>query len=210
MKKKHKQNKSKKKMYIVIDGNIGSGKSTIVKMLGKYKGSVSKVQDVDNWSFLDKYYKNPKKYAYELQNQIMNSYVNGFKSTKRDNPNKKLIFESCVIASFFIFVLSLEKKKILDQKKAAQIYNDYFRDFMPYPDVLFILDVNPEDCLDRIKKRNRICESEITLDYLISINEQMNMFIEKYDKKIKIVKISNDPNKEKETVKKIQKIIKLL
>lgn len=76
-----------------------------------------------------------------------------------------------------------------------QTYLDLFHNmsnFMRHPNLLVYLDVTPEEALERIKLRNRGCESGMSIDYLRELYKEYNNFIEDISKRIPVIKVRWD------------------
>lgn len=146
----------------VIEGNIGSGKSTAISKLEN-----AFEQPIEKWTLLDKFYEDPAKYAYEFQLQVLDSY----NKIIEDNKDKEyIIMESHPCFSVGVFAklcffngwISFTQYKDLDDRMNKDIY------------FVFYLDVKPEECLNRIAKRGRECEKSINIGYLNSLDKLFN------------------------------------
>lgn len=164
-----------------IEGNIGSGKSTLVEML-KNKLKIIKntsviylpepvevwesIKDQDGKNAIEKYYENPEKYAFSFQMMAYISRIHQLKETMKNNNNVIIICERSVFTDKEIFA-----KMLHDDKKIGDIeYNIYCKWFYEFvKDIpvggLIYVQTEPEICEKRVIKRNRKGEV-IQLSYL--------------------------------------------
>jgi len=158
--------------FIVIEGNIGAGKTTLSKALAnKLNGRLILEQYADN-PFLPKFYKDPDKYSFQLELSFMIDRYHQF--------NKKLInldlFQEITIADYHLMKSLIFAQTTLKDDE----YNLYRKIFnilypsLPKPDLYIYLYAKPERLLQNIEKRGRDYEQSITAEYLDNI--QKNYF----------------------------------
>lgn len=164
---------------ISIEGNIGSGKSTLVEGLKqKYKGQEhicflqepvdewSCVRDNDGKTILEKYYGNQERYAFSFQ---MMAYISRLAQLK--NAIKKgyqvIITERCVYTDKMVFAQMLYDDKKIEEVE-YQIYLKWFTEFIDeLPEFHYVyVKTRPTIAHARVNKRSRKGETEIPLDYL--------------------------------------------
>ena len=162
-----------------IDGNIGSGKSTLIEMLrGEYKiidepvTEWNTIVDNDGENIITKFYKDITRWAFPFQMMAYISRLVKFKEMIKKYPNAILISERSTFTDYNVFA-----KMLYDSKKITEIeytiYCKWFDEFMkeiPIKGYIY-LKTSPEICLQRIKKRGRGGENNITLEYLKSCHE---------------------------------------
>lgn len=191
-----------------IEGNIGSGKSTLIRLLQKkYDDIVCILEPVDKWekitdqkgeSILSKFYKDQKKYSFSFQ---MMAYISRLASIKRvieKNCNKSLMIvtERSVYTDKEVFAKMLyDDDKIEDVN--YKIYLEWFDEFIkdiPLTGIIY-LKTNPETSLKRIIKRARNGEI-IPLEYLEKCHKYHEEWLE--NKKILTLngnlEFENNPN----------------
>jgi deoxyadenosine/deoxycytidine kinase len=158
--------------FIVIEGNIGAGKTSLVKMIAEqYKAKMILEQFADN-PFLPKFYKSPERYSFPLELSFL---AERYTQLKKDLSTRDL-FSPFIIADYYFMKSLIFAKSTLGEDE----YNLYRKLFniiyqqLPKPDLYIYLHVNTERLLENIKKRGRSYESTITNEYLISI--QRNYF----------------------------------
>ena len=164
-----------------VEGNIGSGKSTLVKMLKEHLKKIKNteviylpepvaewesIKDSDGKNAIEKYYENPDKYAFSFQMMAYISRIHQLRETLHTNNNVIIICERSVFTDKEIFA-----KMLHDDGKIGEIeYNIYCKWFYEFvKDIpvggLIYVKTNPEICERRVIKRNRKGET-IPLVYL--------------------------------------------
>lgn len=170
-------------MTIVIDGSIGSGKTTILEMLKK-RGHKVVTEPIDEWP-LEEFYKDPLRWTFLLQMSILKSFLN------RDSDT---VQERCMQTSYHVFFEMLKETHSFHPKE-IEVY-DYFYEKMKWtPDIHIYLKASPEKCYENIKKRTQTGDSYISLEYLQKLDSYYEDFITSHNY-IKIV----DANADVETV----------
>ena len=164
-----------------VEGNIGSGKSTLVKMLKKRLKLIKNttviylpepvsvwesIKAKDGKNAIEKYYENPEKYAFSFQMMAYISRIHQLRETLRNNDNVIIISERSVFTDKEIFAKMLhDDEKIEDVE--YNIYCKWFYEFVkdiPVAGLIYVK-TNPEKCEKRVIHRNRKGES-IPLSYL--------------------------------------------
>jgi deoxyadenosine/deoxycytidine kinase len=128
---------------------------------------------------LQKFYKDQKMYSFSFQMMAFISRFSILRETVRQNPFAIIITERCLYTDKYVFAKMLFEMKNIEDVN-YQIYNQWFEEFaseFPINKIIYIK-ANPEICFERIKKRNRIGESEIPLDYLVNCHKYHEDMIE--------------------------------
>ena len=163
-----------------IEGNIGSGKSTIINYLktnySKNENIIFLPEPVEEWekikddegnTILTKFYNDQKKYSFAFQMMAYISRLNILRKTIEKNPGKIIISERSLYTDKYVFAQMLYD----DQKMESveyQIYNNWFHSFSdlaPLHKVIY-LKTDPNVSFQRIHERNRTGESSIPYDYI--------------------------------------------
>ena len=168
---------------IAIEGNIGVGKSTFLRLMNKVKGLegniVTMPEPVDKWqnvggnseyNLLQCFYENPHRYSYTFQSYAFITRFLQHNDGVLNNPNKVRILERSVFTDRKVFVSSLKDNNYLDDMEVS-LYNEWFEPVLAtlpnlVPDVVVYLRASPEACMSRLKKRSRQEEGGIELEYL--------------------------------------------
>jgi len=154
--------------YIAIEGNIGSGKTSLAKMIAKDFDARLILERFEDNSFLPKFYKDPEKYAFPLE---MSFLADRYQQVKNDVTNHDL-FMSFTIADYFIDKSLIFARKTL-KKEELRLYSRLFNIIiskLPRPDLIIFLDATIEQVKQNIQKRGREYEKEISGSYLEKIH----------------------------------------
>ena len=169
-------------IIISVEGNIGAGKTTIIDKLEKKMSNNKDVvflrEPVDLWenmkdnntgeNILQKFYGNPKQYAFSFQVMAYSTRLSLIRSTIRENPKCKVIVcERSLDADKNIFAKMLHDDGMIEDIE-YQIYQHFYKEYSNQfsLDGIVYIDADADKCYDRIIKRSRNGESTITLDYL--------------------------------------------
>ena len=166
-------------MIVSIEGNIGSGKSTVLEILREYFKDNKKVFFVDEpvaeWNnvrdgdktILELFYENKEKYSFSFQILAYITRLRKLLNAIDDKSNEIIICERSIYTDKFVFAKMLYQQGYINEIE-WQSYNYWFDTFKEKTNVDSIIYINtePNICFDRIKKRNRNGESSIPLEYL--------------------------------------------
>lgn len=174
-------------ILISIEGNIGSGKSTMLRKLREMETDWTFVDEpVDSWltirndageSLLEVFYKNKDRWSYTFQNAAVLSRGLMVKDalTAWNAGNKKsrvILMERCIETDRNVFAQMLHEDKAIDKIEWTLYQNWYafIREMVPKMNAFVWIDTDAETSAGRIKKRNREGEGEIPLEYLQSLD----------------------------------------
>lgn len=169
---------------IEINGNIGAGKTTFLKIMGNaFENSTIVEEPVKEWkstvddnkeNILHKFYTDPKRWAYAFQNF---AYITRAKKTEdaiRNSNSRYIFFDRSIKTDKYVF-----EKMLYDTNQISEIehkmYNlwyDFYHDYVrkETDNIIVYLRCEPHVAYERIKKRNRIEEKDITLEYLSDVH----------------------------------------
>ncbi|MCF8379146.1 MAG: deoxynucleoside kinase [Bacteroidales bacterium] len=155
--------------YVAIEGNIGSGKTTLAKMISNDFNARLILERFKDNSFLPKFYKDPEKYAFPLE---MSFLADRFQQIKSEGSAPEL-FSSFTISDYFIDKSLIFAKNNL-QKDEYILYSRLFEIInlsLPKPELIVYLYNSVENVLNNIKHRGRSYEQDIKFDYLDNIQK---------------------------------------
>jgi deoxyadenosine/deoxycytidine kinase len=155
--------------YLVIEGNIGAGKTTLAKMLSDdFNAKLVLEQFADN-PFLPKFYNDPQRYSFPLELSFLAERYKQLNSELRAGS----LFQPTLIADYFFM-----KSLIFAQNTLAQdefnLYRQIFEiiyNSIPKPDLYVFLHLPVPLLLKNIQKRGRDYEKTITSEYLEKIQQ---------------------------------------
>lgn len=175
--------------YVVIEGNIGSGKTTLSKLLAERWGSRLMLEEFKDNPFLPKFYENPKQHGFALELSFLAERYH----QKRDELNRTDLFRPGIVCDYS-FAKSLVFARINLDPDEFELYQNLFQIIhgrLPKPDLLLFLYCSPSKSLQQIKKRGRTYEQEIEANYLERINNGYLEFF-KQQTGIRIVILNTD------------------
>jgi len=155
--------------YICIEGNIGSGKTSLVEKLSFEYSSTKILEQFQDNPFLPLFYQNPERYAFTVElfflteryKQLQNTFV---------TPD---LFVQHIISDFsFVKSLLFARKNLEDEEyRLFQMLYSVLSKSFPNPDLLVYLHRNSEYVLKNIKQRSRSYEQDIQIEYLLKIQD---------------------------------------
>ena len=156
--------------YVVIEGSIGAGKTTLATMLASELNAELVLERFADNPFLEKFYKDPEHYSFPVEMTFLMDRYQQLKNllTARD------LFTDFVIGDYFIDKCLLFSKNNLakDEFSLFKKVFDTIAGFLPKPDLILYLYTKPDRLLKQIAKRNRSFEKDITIEYLTDIQEK--------------------------------------
>ncbi len=155
--------------YLVIEGNIGAGKSTLAKMLAEQYNSRLILESFEENPFLPKFYKDRSKYAFPLE---MSFLAERFQQTLDQLPSQDL-FHSGTIADYHV-TKSLFFARINLEDDEFSLYRTFFEIMyqkLPKPDLYVYLHRSADLLIQNIQKRGRDYELNIPESYLEEVHE---------------------------------------
>jgi deoxyguanosine kinase len=160
--------------YVVIEGNIGAGKTTLAsKIADQFNARLILERFADN-PFLPKFYKDPDKYSFPLELSFL---ADRYRQLKEELVAQDL-FKTFTIADYY-FMKSLVFAASTLTGDEFNLYRQIFYIIygsLPKPDIYVYLHLNPEKLLQNIEKRGRNYEKSITKEYLKKIQESYFSF----------------------------------
>ncbi|MFQ5917149.1 MAG: deoxynucleoside kinase [Candidatus Binatia bacterium] len=167
-----------KTRYIVVEGPIGVGKTSLAKRLASEFGSRGVFEKVEDNPFLPKFYQDRETYSF--QNQIF--FLLSRYQQQRDLIQQDLFSQNTVADYLFakdkIFaMLTLSSEEIALYEQLYKILDPR----VPKPDLVVYLQARPEILYKRIKKRDKSYERAVTPEYLREVDQAYREFFFRYD-----------------------------
>lgn len=165
--------------YIVLEGNIGSGKTSLATRIAEdFNGKLILERFADN-PFLPKFYNKPRRYAFPLELSFLaDRYQQFTEDTRFDLFSDFLVADYDIYKSLIFSKVTLTEEEFVLYKKFFDIiYKDALK-----PDLYVYLYQSTEQLLANIQKRGRSYEQSIQPDYLQKINDGYMEFLRGRDK----------------------------
>jgi len=179
-------------MHIAVAGNIGSGKTTLTKLLSEHYGWEAHFEDVDTNPYLNDFYEKMERWSFNLQIYFLKSRFNQIMEFRKSGKN--IIQDRTIYEDSQIFAPNLHDMGLMTSRD----FNNYCQLFelmtsmIQPPDLLIYLRSSVPTLVNQIQKRGRDCEETIRLDYLQNLNERYENWINNYkDGKLLIVDADN-------------------
>lgn len=176
--------------YLVIEGNIGSGKTSLsTRISEEYNAKLVLEQFADN-PFLPKFYNDPDKYAFPLELSFLAERYRQLK----DDLAKQDLFKDFTIADYFFHKTLIFAKNNL-QPDEYSLFSKLFtiiNDSLPKPDLFVFLYLDVEKLVANINKRGRSYEKSITAEYLTNIQNGYLDYIKTNRDKLRILVIDTN------------------
>jgi len=142
-------------MKITIGGNIGCGKTTLIRSLNPAFNV--KPEPIEKWgSWLDLFYSDMKRFCFSFQMKIMYDFI---------DYGDSFVSERSPMDSLYVFAKGLVHSEIMSYME-YNLFSDFVHRIGWVPDVYIYLRTTPEMCFERIQQRSRDCENGVSLDYI--------------------------------------------
>ena len=164
--------------YIVIEGVIGVGKTTLAEMVAERLNARKVLEQPEENPFLEDFYKNPRQYAFQTQLFfLLSRYRQQQAIPQRDLFHQRIISDYIFAKDKIFAYLNLEDRELqLYEKIIGLLEKDITR-----PDLVVYLKSQPLRLLENIKLRDRSYERAMSREYIESLNEAYNNFFSHYN-----------------------------
>ena len=162
--------------HIAIEGNIGSGKTTLATMLANDMDARLVLEQFADNPFLPKFYSDPEKHAFPLELFFMAERYHQLKNLKEQD-----LFKPQIVSDYFFVKSKLFAQNNL-KKDEMQLFNrlfDIMLSSLSKPDLLVYLYSDVERLQQNIKNRGRDFELNISDEYLQNIQDKYLDFLRK-------------------------------
>lgn len=178
-------------MHIGIAGNIGSGKTTLTRMLAQHYGWTPKYEAVTYNPYLEDYYKDIPRWSFNLEVYFLTQRIKDLMDIA--NSDKVIIQDRTIFEGVYVFVANNKDMGNLSQRD-FDAYMDLFGVMMKMikvPDLLIYLRSTIPHLVSRIQKRGRDYEQSMSLEYLGGLNERYEKWISGYPGEVLIIDADN-------------------
>lgn len=171
-------------MHIGVAGNIGSGKTTLTRMLSEHYGWIPKYEAVTYNPYLEDYYKDIPRWSYNLETYFL---AQRFRDVLEISKSKDVIIQDrTLFEGVYIFVANNRELGNLSDRD----YDTYMQLFelmmsmVQPPDLLIYLKSSVPHLVAKIQKRGREYEQGMSLEYLSGLNRLYGEWIANYKGKV--------------------------
>ena len=177
--------------YLVIEGNIGAGKTSLSMQIAEEFGGKLILERFKDNPFLPKFYEDASRYAFPLEMSFLADRYQQF----LDDIRQFDLFSDFVVADYDIYKSLIFAEVTLQAEEFdlyKKLFNLMYKD-ISRPDLYVYLYQNTDRLLQNIKKRGRSYEQDIQADYLKRINQGYLEFIKNQSshRNVKIIDVSD-------------------
>ncbi len=174
-------------MHIAIAGNIGSGKTTLTKLLAKRYGWKPHFEPVDDNPYLADYYEDMTRWSFNLQIYFLNKR---FRDVVEISKSKETIIQDrTIFEDARIFAPNLHDMGMMSDRDFDN-YTDLFdlmMSLVELPDLMIYIKSSIPTLVSHIQKRGREYEKSIRIDYLEGLNRRYEEWIASYKGKLMVI-----------------------
>ena len=164
-------------MHIVIAGNIGSGKTTLTRMLASHYGWIPKYEPVMENPYLEDYYKDLKRWSFNTEVFFLKERFRHM--LEINSLTETTIQDRGIYEGVYIFAANNHRQGHMTDKD-YHTYMELFglmTDIVHYPDLMIYLKASIPHLVRNIQKRGRECEQSMALEYLKGVNDLYDQVI---------------------------------
>lgn len=164
-------------MHIAVAGNIGSGKSTLTKMLAKHYGWEPCYEAVEHNPYLEDYYRDIHRWSFNLEVYFLKERFRDLLAIAE--ADHTIIQDRTIYEGVYVFMQNNKAMGNLSERDYLT-YMELFEQMMSMvrlPDLMIYLRASVPHLVGNIQKRGREYEQTIQLDYLQNLNERYEDFI---------------------------------
>lgn len=180
-------------MKIVIDGNIGSGKTTQLGLL-EQKGWQVRREPIDEWP-LEEFYKDPTRWAFLLHMKILQT----LRPLKTHQP---VIYERSLLSSRWVFWPVLQKQGRVTGHEHTT-YDKFYDQYAWYPDLYIFLSKDVNLGYEHVTKRGQAGDSGVTLAYMQELDAEYRKLVMKVPCRVHVVNANRGVDEIHEEICKI-------
>ena len=164
-------------MHIAIAGNIGSGKSTLTKMLAKHYGWEPRFEAVDHNPYLEDYYRDIHRWSFNLEVYFLKERFRDLIAISQTDHT--IIQDRTIFEGVYVFMANNKAMGHLSDRD-YDTYMELFEQMMSVvrlPDLMIYLRASVPYLVGNIQQRGRDYEQSMQLEYLQNLNDRYDDFI---------------------------------
>ena len=164
--------------YVVVEGPIGAGKTSLARRLAQHFGAAELLEKPDENPFLEKFYRDPARYA--LATQLFFLFQRGDEVRELAQMD---MFRTSTVADYLFDKDTLFARLNLNDEEFA-LYQQIYRSLQlqaPEPNLVIYLQAAPQTLVERVRRRAKPYEQEIADEYLLRLAQSYSDFFYHYD-----------------------------
>ena len=179
-------------MHIAVAGNIGSGKSTLTRLLARHYGWEARFEAVDHNPYLEDYYRDIHRWSFNMEVYFLKErFRDLIDIAKADHT---VIQDRTIFEGVYVFMQNNKAMGNLSDRD-YETYMELFEQMMTvvrYPDLMIYLRASVPHLVGNIQKRGRDYEQTMQLEYLENLNRRYDEFIYKmYKGRVMVIEKDN-------------------
>ena len=169
-------------MHIAIAGNIGSGKTTLTKLLARHYGYKPIFESTETNPYINSFYEDMRRWSFNLQIYYLHTRTRQLLDSQKEHKN--IIQDRTLYEDAYIFTPNLHAMGLMNTRDIENYQNTFelVSSFIQPPDLLVYLRADVPTLIRHIQERGRDFESSIRLDYLTGLNKRYEDWIDQYNK----------------------------
>lgn len=180
-------------MHVAIAGNIGSGKTTLTRLLSEHYKWDAHYESIDDNPYLNDFYNDMQRWSFNLQIYYLNSRFTQIQEIRE--AEKNVIQDRTIYEDAYIFAPNLHSMGLMTSRDFENYFTlfNLLESFISPPDLLIYLRASVPKLVTQIQERGRDYEESIRLDYLKRLNERYEAWISTYDRgKLLIIDVDDN------------------
>ncbi len=164
--------------HVVVEGPIGAGKTSLARRLATRMDAELVLENADENPFLPRFYEDRRRYALPVQLFFLVARIEQARRLGQDE-----LFSSARVADFMLEKDLLFARLLLDEVE-FRLYHQLYSGLKPQaaaPDLVIYLQAKPSALVERVKRRGRPYERQITETYLTELSKAYSEFFYHYD-----------------------------
>lgn len=173
---------TQEKVFVAVAGNIGSGKSSLTRLLSETMGWTPMYESVEDNPYLSDFYRDMRRWSFQLQVYFLSNRFRSHKSITEGT--RSVVLDRVIYEDAEIFARNLFEIGNMEERD----YNNYIAlytvmtDYLHPPDLLIYLRANVDTLMRQIAQRGRDFEQSIRREYLEQLNHHYESWIARYTK----------------------------
>ncbi|MEI8009752.1 MAG: deoxynucleoside kinase [Candidatus Nitrotoga sp.] len=163
--------------YVVVEGPIGAGKTSLAERLAKHYGANTLLEKPEENPFLTRFYKNPARYALPTQLFFLFQRIDEMRDLAQMD-----LFHASTVADYLFDKDTLFARLNLNDDEFT-LYQNIYQNLVPQttvPDLVIYLQASPETLFERVNKRATPYERQMSNTYLASLAQAYSDFFYHY------------------------------
>ena len=164
-------------MYIAISGNIGSGKTTLTRLLSRHYGWEARYEQVDHNPYLEDYYRDIRRWSFNLEVYFLKERFRDLLAITK--AGHTVLQDRSIFEGVYVFMANNKAMGHLSDRD-YDTYMELFEQMMQVaklPDLMIYLRASVPHLVANIQKRGRDYEQAMQLEYLENLNLRYEHFI---------------------------------